>query len=150
MVAFISSDKCEGPGLYPIPRRLIEMDLPRSRDLSSVPLMRSFSFTLDKEKMVTETVRANRRLSLLDELPPCAGPKLRAFPNRRPKIQWLQQLERSPESELGSQGYVFRVLINSQTYVIKVVGFFLYLATISAITKSSSSSFISHLMPNIH
>lgn len=112
--------------------------------------MRSFSFTLDKEKMVTETVRANRRLSLLDELPPCAGPKLRAFPNRRPKIQWLQQLERSPESELGSQGYVFRVLINSQTYVIKVVGFFLYLATISAVTKSSSSSFISHLMPNIH
>ncbi|KAI0899585.1 kinetochore Sim4 complex subunit FTA2-domain-containing protein [Annulohypoxylon nitens] len=74
--------------------------------------------------MVTETVRANRRLSLLDELPPCAGPKLRAFPNRRPKIQWLQQLERSPESELGSQGYVFRVLINSQTYVIKVFKFY--------------------------
>ncbi|KAI1461492.1 kinetochore Sim4 complex subunit FTA2-domain-containing protein [Annulohypoxylon moriforme] len=74
--------------------------------------------------MVTETVRANRRLRLLDELPLCAGPKLQAFPNRRPRIQWLQQLERSPESELGSQGYVFRVKIGSRTYALKVFKFF--------------------------
>ncbi|KAI0888814.1 kinetochore Sim4 complex subunit FTA2-domain-containing protein [Annulohypoxylon maeteangense] len=74
--------------------------------------------------MVTETVRANRRLCLLDELPPCIGPKLRAFPNRRPKIQWLQQLERSPGSELGSQGYVFRVKIDSRIYALKVFKFF--------------------------
>ncbi|KAI2469974.1 kinetochore Sim4 complex subunit FTA2-domain-containing protein [Annulohypoxylon bovei var. microspora] len=74
--------------------------------------------------MVTETVRANRSLLLLDELPPCAGPKLRAFPKRRPKIQWLQQLERSPESELGSQGYVFRVRIDSRIYALKIFKFF--------------------------
>ncbi|OTB00512.1 hypothetical protein M426DRAFT_267424 [Hypoxylon sp. CI-4A] len=74
--------------------------------------------------MLTDIVRANRQLLSLKELPPYKGPKLKAFPIHPGQIEWIQQLERSPESEEGSQGYVFKVKIDSRIYALKVFKFF--------------------------
>jgi len=67
-------------------------------------------------------VKANRKLLASKELPPCDGPKLGAFETKRPSIEWMELLERSsPESQSGSEGYVFKVKINSKVYALKVV-----------------------------
>jgi hypothetical protein len=67
-------------------------------------------------------VEANRKLLALKELPPCDGPKLRIFEHGQSPIEWLELLEKSsPESRSASQGYVFKVRINSKIYALKVV-----------------------------
>ncbi|KAM7185167.1 Kinetochore Sim4 complex subunit FTA2 domain containing protein [Rhypophila sp. PSN 637] len=63
--------------------------------------------------------RANRKLLASQELPPCDGPKLGAFEIKRPSIEWLEPLE-NPSSE----GYVFKVKIESKVYALKVFKFF--------------------------
>jgi hypothetical protein len=67
-------------------------------------------------------IQSNRKLLASMELPPCDGPKLRVFEYRRAPIEWLELLEKSsPESQSASQGYVFKVKINSKIYALKVV-----------------------------
>lgn len=67
-------------------------------------------------------ILTNRKLLMLKELPPCDGPKLHVFEHRRARIEWLELLEKSsPESHSASQGYVFKVKINSKIYALKVV-----------------------------
>lgn len=67
-------------------------------------------------------VDANRKLLSLKELPPCDGPKLHIFDQRRTPIEWLELLEKSsPESRSASQGYVFKVKIGSKIYALKIV-----------------------------
>lgn len=67
-------------------------------------------------------IQTNRKLLLLNELPPCDGPRLHVFKYRRAPIEWLELLEKSsPESHSASQGYVFKVKINSKIYALKVV-----------------------------
>lgn len=57
------------------------------------------------------------------ELPPCRGPKLRAFRHHNSPIEWLERLDTSLEdSDSGRQGYVFKVRIKSELYALKVVG----------------------------
>ncbi|KAI1348658.1 kinetochore Sim4 complex subunit FTA2-domain-containing protein [Xylaria sp. FL0043] len=72
-----------------------------------------------------DVVRRNRRLLLSPELPPCDGPKLRAFQYRNDPIEWLGSLEDRPIPP-GSirQGYVFKVKIQSRIYALKVFKFF--------------------------
>lgn len=53
-----------------------------------------------------------------DELPPCEGPKLRAFDSGQTPISWHERLDVDP---IGSQGYVYRAQIGSQVYAIKIV-----------------------------
>jgi len=73
---------------------------------------------------MAEGVRANRLLLKSKELPPCDGPKLGMFAHSRAPIEWLELLPKStPESEMGSQGYVFKVKILSEIYALKVVCF---------------------------
>ena len=58
-----------------------------------------------------------------EELPPCPGPKLQAFPYRNSPIEWLERIdaERKDLSGSGTEGYVFKVKINTQLYALKVV-----------------------------
>lgn len=73
---------------------------------------------------MVEGVKANRLLLKSKELPPCDGPKLGMFAHSRAPIEWLGLLPKStPESESGSQGYVFKVKILSDVYALKVVRF---------------------------
>lgn len=66
--------------------------------------------------------RANTT-SDLDDLPPCPGPKLHAFPHRNLPIEWLGRLDEDREelSESSTEGYVFKVKIGSRLYALKVV-----------------------------
>ncbi|KAI1274739.1 kinetochore Sim4 complex subunit FTA2-domain-containing protein [Xylaria sp. FL0933] len=67
----------------------------------------------------------NRRLLLSPELPPCDGPKLRAFQSRNDPIEWLGSLEDRPIPPGSThQGYVFKVRIRSRIYALKVFKFF--------------------------
>lgn len=61
------------------------------------------------------------------ELPPCRGPKLRAFRHHNSPIEWLERLDVGSgppleDSDSGRQGYVFKVRIESELYALKVVG----------------------------
>jgi hypothetical protein len=57
------------------------------------------------------------------ELPPCDGPKLHAFAGQNSPIEWLERLDKNREDVSGysSEGYVFKVKIDSQLYALKVV-----------------------------
>jgi hypothetical protein len=71
-----------------------------------------------------ETRRRRKQSSLLfaaDELPPCEGPKLRAFEYRNLPIQWLERLDEDRSDDSGIQGAVFKARIMSKDYAVKVV-----------------------------
>lgn len=55
------------------------------------------------------------------ELPPCEGPKLRVFKYQKARINWLERLDDTEKSESTTQGFVFKVEIQSQQYALKVV-----------------------------
>jgi hypothetical protein len=57
------------------------------------------------------------------DLPPCLGPKLHPFARRNSPIEWLERLDKDREELSGSstEGYVFKVRIDSQLYALKVV-----------------------------
>ncbi|KAK4233947.1 kinetochore Sim4 complex subunit FTA2-domain-containing protein [Achaetomium macrosporum] len=75
--------------------------------------------------MSKKAIQANRALLLSKELPPDDhwtknGPKLQAFATKQPLIKWLELLEKSsPESHSASEGYVFKVMIDSKLYALK-------------------------------
>ncbi|KAI1263807.1 kinetochore Sim4 complex subunit FTA2-domain-containing protein [Xylariaceae sp. FL1019] len=70
-------------------------------------------------------VEENWRLLSAAELPECEGPKLKAFPYRYSPITWLDWInQKSPTSQSGGQGYVFKVKIRSRIYALKVFKFF--------------------------
>ncbi|KAI1419481.1 kinetochore Sim4 complex subunit FTA2-domain-containing protein [Xylaria sp. FL1777] len=72
-----------------------------------------------------DLVRVNRLLLSSSELPPCDGPKLRAFEHRDDPIEWLGLLEDRPDPPDSSrQGYVFKVKMRSRIYALKVFKFF--------------------------
>ncbi|KAI0110367.1 kinetochore Sim4 complex subunit FTA2-domain-containing protein [Nemania sp. FL0031] len=71
---------------------------------------------------MSDIVKANRKLLAADKLPPCKGPKLRAFENSGAPITFIELLERSEPS--GFQAYVFKVSIKSRIYALKVFKFF--------------------------
>lgn len=52
------------------------------------------------------------------KLPPCAGPKLGAFDDGHTPIEWLERLDIDPP---GSQACVYKVLIDSKVYALKIV-----------------------------
>lgn len=56
-------------------------------------------------------------------LPPaeCEGFKLGRFEHYKSRIEWLERLDDGNGDEDGSQGYVFRVMIEKKEYAIKVV-----------------------------
>ncbi|KAJ4156019.1 hypothetical protein LMH87_001233 [Akanthomyces muscarius] len=63
------------------------------------------------------------------ELPPCRGPKLRAFRHHDSPIEWLGRLDAGSgfpleDSDSGRQGYVFKVRIESELYALKVFKFY--------------------------
>ncbi|POR37636.1 Uncharacterized protein TPAR_02165 [Tolypocladium paradoxum] len=61
-----------------------------------------------------------------EELPPCEGPRLGAFPYHNSPIEWLGRLDEDLDdlAEDGRQGYVFKVKIESHLYALKVFKFF--------------------------
>ena len=70
--------------------------------------------------------RINQRVTTTsdpEELPPCPGPKLHAFPYQNSPIEWLERLNEELEGLPGggTDGYVFKVKIESQLYALKVV-----------------------------
>ncbi|KAI8949483.1 kinetochore Sim4 complex subunit FTA2-domain-containing protein [Xylaria longipes] len=72
-----------------------------------------------------DLVKLNRRLLSSSELPPCDGPKLRAFEYRDDPIEWLGLAEDCPDtSNSNRQGYVFKVRMRSRVYALKVFKFF--------------------------
>ncbi|KAI0448950.1 kinetochore Sim4 complex subunit FTA2-domain-containing protein [Xylaria acuta] len=72
-----------------------------------------------------DLVEINHRLLSSSELPPCEGPKLRAFPYRNDPIEWLGLAEDCPDTPNSNrQGFVFKVRIRSQVYALKFFKFF--------------------------
>lgn len=61
---------------------------------------------------------APRQIESRSELPPCAGPKLRAFDDGQTPIKWFQRLDINPP---GSQACVFKVQIGLGFYALKIV-----------------------------
>lgn len=60
---------------------------------------------------------------LLPDLPPCVGPKLSAFPQQDAPIEWLERLDDHGDDCVGdwTEGYIFKVRIESRPYALKVV-----------------------------
>ncbi|KAI0870373.1 kinetochore Sim4 complex subunit FTA2-domain-containing protein [Hypoxylon argillaceum] len=71
---------------------------------------------------MASTVKANKRLLDSNLLPPCKGPKLHAFADSGAPITFLELLER--RESYGFQAYVFKVLIKSRVYALKVFKFY--------------------------
>ncbi|KAI1124134.1 kinetochore Sim4 complex subunit FTA2-domain-containing protein [Nemania abortiva] len=72
-----------------------------------------------------DLAKINHRLLSSPELPPCDGPKLRAFRYRNDSIEWLGLVDDRPDPPDSSrQGYVFKVKIRSKVYALKVFKFF--------------------------
>lgn len=62
-----------------------------------------------------------RPISEASELPPCPGPKLKAFKHQKAPIEWLERLDENRTEHSGIEASVFRVRIRSQEYAVKVV-----------------------------
>lgn len=66
------------------------------------------------------------RLPLYNEpLPECDGPKLHPFPHKSPAIEFIRMIsDNTPPSVPGGgpHAHVFKVVILSQTYALKIVG----------------------------
>lgn len=62
-------------------------------------------------------------LETASQLPPCKGPKLRAFKDRHKPIEFLELISDLPEDsdDSGGHGHVFKVRINEKIYALKIV-----------------------------
>jgi hypothetical protein len=62
-------------------------------------------------------------MTIPEYLPPveCDGERLQRFEHYTSHIKWLERLDNGNGDEDGSQGYVFRAMIQEQDYAIKVV-----------------------------
>ena len=73
---------------------------------------------------------AEAPINKYDLLPNIEGPKLHRFNDGQyKKIEYLDLLSSSDDSDepfLGDHGYVFSVLIDSQPFALKIVGFALF------------------------
>ena len=71
------------------------------------------------------TTRISAASSDLAPIPDCEGPKLQAYAGRTDQIEWLERLDEyrddSSSNSAGSEGYVFKVRIDSKLYALKVV-----------------------------
>ena len=81
-----------------------------------------------KGKMASRKSAASPDLA---PIPDCEGPKLQAYPGQTNQIEWLGRLDEHRDvcssSSTGSEGYVFKVRIDSKLYALKVVsGVFSY------------------------
>ncbi|KAF2174677.1 hypothetical protein K469DRAFT_756642 [Zopfia rhizophila CBS 207.26] len=57
-------------------------------------------------------------------LPSCAGPKFHPFRTSNPEIQFQTLLNEPNLSDTGGQGYVFKALVDSEPFAIKLFKFF--------------------------
>ncbi|RSL50251.1 hypothetical protein CEP54_012019 [Fusarium duplospermum] len=68
--------------------------------------------------------RPQTQASSINDLPPCAGPKLHQFQHHRSPIQWMERLDDDRGDGAGAEGYVFRAIIRKKQYAIKVFKFY--------------------------
>jgi hypothetical protein len=71
--------------------------------------------------MVSRKPQIGAKVYKAAQLPPCPGPKLDAFEHPNAPIVWLERLDEDRNGQSGTQGFVFKVLIRSSYYALKVV-----------------------------